>query len=160
VVKMVKVAVSAALLMGLAAARLCAEDSCSCPQPLDHATKEMGRHQSVFAGTVAKVEGEADAARVTFDVARVYKGPRRKTLTLGSPATPGCAVGFEAGREYLVFADGAAESLATDRCAGTRTLAQAGRSVRQLDLHAGFGSRPLRIPADSGKKEKRRGQLW
>jgi len=149
VVRMVRVAVSAAaFLVGLAGARVSAEESCSCPQPVDHATKELGRHQSVFAGTVAKVEGEADAARVTFEVARVYKGPRRKTLTLASSGTPGCAVGFEAGKEYLVFADGTAESLATDRCAGTRTLAQAGRSVRQLDLHAGFGSRPLRIPAE------------
>jgi hypothetical protein len=148
VVRMVTVAVSATLLVGLAGARISAEESCSCPQPFDHATKELGRHQSVFAGTVAKVEGEADAARVTFEVARVYKGPRRKTLTLASTGAPGCTVGFEAGKEYLVFADGAAESLATDRCAGTRTLAQAGRSVRQLDLHAGFGSRPLRIPSE------------
>ncbi|MET0553609.1 MAG: hypothetical protein ABW221_11265 [Vicinamibacteria bacterium] len=145
---MVRVAVSAAFLVAVAGARLSAEESCACPQPVDHATKELGRHESVFAGTVAKVEGEASAARVTFDVVRVYKGPRRKTLTLASSGTAGCAVGFEAGREYLVFADGATESLATDRCAGTRTLAQAGRSVRQLDLHAGFGSRPLRIPAE------------
>jgi hypothetical protein len=144
----VKVAVSAALLLGLAGARLFAGESCACPQPVEHATKELGRHRSVFAGTVAKVEGEADAARVTFEVARVYKGPRRKTLTLASAGAPGCAVGFEAGQEYLVFADGDGEALATDRCAGTRTLAQAGRSVRQLDLHAGFGSRPLRIPAE------------
>jgi hypothetical protein len=148
VVSMVRVGLSAAFLVTLAGARLSAEESCSCAQPVGHATKELGRHESVFAGTVAKVEGEAAAARVTFEVARVYKGPRRKTLTLSSSGEPGCAVGFEAGKEYLVFADGATESLATDRCAGTRTLAQAGRSVRQLDLHAGFGSRPLRIPAE------------
>lgn len=143
------VAGSVAVLAALAGAPAAADDeSCSCPQPVEHAAKELGRHQSVFAGTVAKVEGEAEAVRVTFDVARVYKGPRRKTLTLAASGTPGCAVRFEAGREYLVFADGTADALATDRCAGTRTLAQAGRSVRQLDLHAGFGSRPLRIPTE------------
>lgn len=148
-VTMSKTTVSAAALVAaLMGAAASAEESCSCPQPLDHATKELARHQSVFAGTVAKVEGEADAARVTFEIARVYKGPRRKTLTLASSGQAGCAVGFREGQEYLVFADGAPDSLATDRCAGTRTLAQSGRSVRQLDLHAGFGSRPLRIPAE------------
>lgn len=147
-VRIARVAVSTALLAALAGAPVAADESCSCPQPPEHATKELGRHQSVFAGTVARVEGEAQSARVTFEVARVYKGPRRKTLTLASSGAPGCAVGFEAGRQYLVFADGTADALATDRCAGTRTLAQAGRSVRQLDLHAGFGSRPLRIPAE------------
>src|SRR5689334_685842 len=113
VVRIARVAVSAAMLAALAAVPVSADEACSCPQPPEHATKELGRHQSVFAGTVAKVEGEAEAARVTFDVARVYKGPRRKTLTLLSSGTPGCAVGFEAGREYLVFADGAADALAT-----------------------------------------------
>ncbi len=147
-VRMALGAASAAFLAATAGAAAAADPSCSCPQPVEHATKQLGRHQSVFAGTVAKVEGEAESARVTFEVARVYKGPRRKTLTLASSSTPGCAVDFEAGREYLVFADGTADALATDRCAGTRTLAQAGRSVRQLDLHAGFGSRPLRIPSE------------
>ena len=147
-VRIARVAVPTALLAALAGGPVAADESCSCPQAAEHATKELGRHQSVFAGTVAKVEGEAEAARVTFDVARVYKGPRRKTLTLASSGASACGVGFEAGREYLVFADGAVEALATDRCAGTRTLAQAGLSVRQLDLHAGYGSRPLRIPAE------------
>ena len=147
-VRIARVAVPTVLLAALQRAPVGADESCSCPQPVEHATKELGRHQSVFAGTVAKIEGEAEAPRVTFDVARVYKGPRRKTLTLASSGASACGVGFEAGREYLVFADGAVEALATDRCAGTRTLAQAGLSVRQLDLHAGYGSRPLRIPAE------------
>lgn len=142
------VVVSAAVLAALCGARVSAEDACTCLQPVAHATKELARHASVFAGTVSKVEPGDDASRVTFEVARVYKGPRRKTLTVASGGAAACAVGFEEGREYLVFADGADPSLATDRCAGTRTLAQAGRSVRQLDLHAGFGSRPLRIPSE------------
>jgi hypothetical protein len=145
----VRTALAAAFLVVLVGGRLSAEEgSCSCPQPVEHATKELGRHRSVFAGKVARVEGEASAARVTFEVARVYKGPRRKTLTLASSGAAACTVAFETGKEYLVFADGNAEALATDRCTGTRSLAQAGRSVRQLDLHAGFGSRPLRVPAE------------
>jgi hypothetical protein len=105
--------------------------------------KELGRHQSAFAGKVTGVEGE----RVTFDVARVWKGPREKALTLSATGQPGCTFSFEVGKDYVVFADGAKDALTTNQCVPNRELADAGRTVKQLDLHAGYASSPLRVPA-------------
>ena len=140
-----KIAAMSAFLVLAAAGLARAEStgSCACAPAADHAVKELSRHESAFAGKVTGVEGE----RVTFDVARVWKGPRQKALTLTSTARPGCTFAFEVGKDYVVFADGKKDSLATDQCVPNRELADAGRAVKQLDLHAGYASNPLRIPA-------------
>lgn len=138
------------LLLGVAAgarAESAAAGSCSCAAPADHAVKELSRHQSAFAGKVTEVTGEAPARRVTFDVARVWKGPRGRTITLTSTGTAGCTASFEVGREYLVYADGAKDALTTDQCRPNRELASAATAVRQLDLNGGYGSDPLRAGA-------------
>jgi hypothetical protein len=141
----VKIAAMAAfVVLGLAsAARAESTGSCACAPAADHAVKELGRHQSAFAGKVTTVDGE----RVTFDVARVWKGPREKALTLTSSSKPGCTFAFEVGKDYVVFADGQKDALRTDQCVPNRELADAARAVKQLDLHAGYASSPLRIPA-------------
>jgi hypothetical protein len=137
-------ATSAFLVVTLAGgARAESTGSCTCAPAADHAVKELGRHQSAFAGKVTGVEG----ARVTFDVARVWKGPREKALTLTSSGQPGCDFAFEVGKDYVVFADGQKDSLRTDQCVPNRELSEASRTVKQLDLHAGYASSPLRIPA-------------
>lgn len=142
-----KIAASSAFLVLALAGFASAESStgsCSCAvAAADHAVKELGRHQSAFAGKVTGVEGE----RVTFEVARVWKGPREKALTLTSVSKPGCSFAFEVGKDYVVYADGRKDALATDPCIPNRELADAGRSVKQLDLHAGYAASPLRIPA-------------
>jgi len=136
-------ATSAFLVVALGGyARAESTGSCSCAPAADHAVKELSRHQSAFAGTVTEVEG----AKVTFDIARVWKGPRGKALTLTSNSKPGCTFAFEVGKEYVVFADGEKDALQTDPCVPNRELADAGRAVKQLDLHAGYASSPLRVP--------------
>jgi hypothetical protein len=143
----VKIAASAAFLVLALAGVSRAESttgSCSCSvAAADHAVKELGRHQSAFAGTVTEVEGE----RVTFDVARVWKGPRQKALTLTSTSKPGCSFVFEVGKDYMVYANGTKEALSTDPCVPNRELADASRTVKQLDLHAGYAASPLKVPA-------------
>jgi hypothetical protein len=137
-------ATSAFLVVALAGlARAESTGSCTCTPAADHAVKELGRHQSAFAGKVTGIEGE----RVTFDVARVWKGPRQKALTLTSTGKPGCTFAFEVGKDYVVFADGEKDALQTDQCVPNRELADASRTVKQLDLHSGYASSPLRIPA-------------
>ena len=137
-------ATSAFVFLALAGvARAESTGSCACAPAADHAVKELGRHQSAFAGKVTGVEGD----RVTFDVARVWKGPREKALTLTSSSRPGCTFAFEVGKDYVVYADGQKDALSTDPCGPNRELADAGRAVKQLDLHAGYASSPLRIPA-------------
>lgn len=137
-------ATSAFVVLALAGvARAESTGACACAPAADHAVKELGRHQSAFAGKVTGVEGD----RVTFDVARVWKGPREKALTLTSNSRPGCTFAFEVGKEYVVFADGQKESLSTDQCVPNRELADAARAVKQLDLHAGYASSPLRVPS-------------
>lgn len=140
-----KMAATSAFLILAAASLARAEStgSCACAPAADHAVKELGRHQSAFAGKVTEVDGE----RVTFEVARVWKGPREKALTLTSTARPGCTFAFEVGKDYVVFADGKKDSLATDQCVPNRELADAARTVKQLDLHTGYASSPLRIQA-------------
>jgi hypothetical protein len=142
----VKIAATSAFLVLALAGFARAESttgSCTCAPAADHAEKELGRHQSAFAGRVTGVEGD----RVTFEVERVWKGPREKALTLTSTSRPGCAFAFETGKDYVVFADGRKDALSTDPCAPNRELADASRTVKQLDLHAGYASSPLRIPA-------------
>jgi hypothetical protein len=137
-------ATSAFVVLALAGvARAESAGSCACAPAADHAVKELGRHQSAFAGKVTGVEGD----RVTFDVARVWKGPREKALTLTSNSRPGCTFAFEVGKDYVVFADGRKDGLSTDPCVPNLELADAGRTVKQLDQHAGYASSPLRVPA-------------
>jgi len=143
-----KIALTLGLLLGVAAgaaAESAATGSCSCAAPADHAVKELARHQSAFAGTVKDVTGEAPARRVTFEVARVWKGPRGKTITLTSTGTPECTASFGVGRQYLVYADGGKDALTTDQCRPNRELASAAAAVRQLDLNGGYGSDPLHV---------------
>lgn len=136
-------ATSALVVLALAGvARAESTGSCACAPAADHAVKELGRHQSAFAGKVTAVDGE----RVTFDVARVWKGPRDKALTLTTSSKPGCTFAFEVGKDYVVFADGQKDALSTDQCVPNRELADSTRAVKQLDLHAGYASSPLRVP--------------
>jgi hypothetical protein len=141
----VKIAATSAFLVLAVAgvARAESTGSCACAPAADHAVKELSRHQSAFAGRVTEVEGE----RVTFEVARVWKGPREKALTLTSTSKPGCTFAFEVGKDYVVFADGRKDALQTDQCIPNRELADAGRAIKQLDQHSGYAASPLRIPA-------------
>lgn len=118
-------------------------EACECRPRADHATEELSRHKSAFAGRVTAVRAEGESSVVTFDVHRVWKGPRGKELAVKTGGA--CAASFETGKDYLVYADGDKGALTTDRCAQT-ALGDATRSVRQLDLHTGRGASPLKVP--------------
>jgi len=131
------------LLGMLGAAWTAAAEACECRPRTEHAAEELSRHKSAFAGRVREVRPEGDSSVVTFEVHRVWKGPRGKELTVRTGGD--CAALFETGKDYLVYADGDKAQLTTDRCAQSR-LDEAARSVRQLDLHTGRGASPLRVP--------------
>jgi len=120
-----------------------AQSSCTCTTSAsDHAVKDLSRYKSAFAGKVVRVEPDG---RVTFEVLRVWKGPRAKSLALKSAGPENCRFPFEQGRQYLVYANGDKEALSTDRCAPIAELQNAGSQMRQLDLHTGQSASPLRL---------------
>lgn len=135
-----------AALLTLAAVRPPAAYACSCappPAPL----LAMQTAAAVFAGTVLAVEepggGGMEVPRATFDVARVWKGPREDRISIAAaPDAPLCGYTFERGREYLVYAYSTDTGLATNICTRTRTLVDA-----QEDLAAlGAGLVPEPVP--------------
>lgn len=147
---------SGLLAFGLLGA-LCAggarpSQACECSPRAEHAAEELSRHKSAFAGRVKDVRAEGDSSLVTFEVHRVWKGPRGKELAVKTGGA--CAASFETGKDYLVYADGDKASLTADRC-GQSTLEEAGRSVRQLDLHTGRGASPLKIPGNAAVNASR-----
>ncbi len=120
-----------------------AQSNCTCTTSAsDHAVKDLGRYKSAFAGKVVSVEPDG---RVTFEVLRVWKGPRAKTLSLKSSGPESCRFPFEQGGQYLVYANGEKEALSTDRCAPNAHLQNAATQMRQLDLHTGQSASPLRL---------------
>jgi hypothetical protein len=141
----------AATLLSPAGARA---DECGCDKRFGDAVEALPSFKSAFAGRVESVREEGETRSVTFRVFRAWKGPRDRQLTVTTPATA-CGVSFEQGAEYVVFATGAGDALRTDGCSPTSVLARAARSVRQLDLHAGYGSNPLRVPRAEGPAQAR-----
>lgn len=121
----------------LAAAAPCGAPAlCSCRLPSPEA--KYGEAEAVFRGVVVEV-GElawrpAGTWRrpVTLRVTRHWKGSETGTLVVGD--YPGCAVGFEAGKEYVVYADrGAGGRLETSFCDRSRLLVHAAEDVPVLD---------------------------
>ena len=82
---------------------------------------------AVFAGeaTSVKVRGglviisSADPVTVEFKVSRVWKGPRRDTLTVETERFASCGFEFKEGRKYIVYAHNDSTGLCTRT---TRTL--------------------------------------
>ncbi len=80
-----------------------AQSSCTCTTSAsDHAVKDLSRYKSAFAGKVVSVEPDG---RVTFEVLRVWKGPRAKALMVKA-GPENCRFPFEQGKQYLVMAVG------------------------------------------------------
>ena len=129
---------------------------CGCPANQNtHAVSSLPAYSSAFAGRVLGVKDEGEDRRVTFQVFRAWKGPRGKALDVVTSAGA-CGVAFVEGSDYVVYSTGKKDALRTDACTLTAPLAQSAKAVRQLDLHSGYGSNPLRVPAaDSGPAEAR-----
>ena len=138
-------AVSAALALSLSSAGARAED-CGCPPDRNtHAVSSLPGYSSALAGRVVAVKDEGADRRVTLQVFRAWKGPHGKTLDVVTSAGA-CGVAFEQGSDYVVYSTGTKDSLRTDACSLTAPMSQSLKAVRQLDLHAGYGSNPLRVP--------------
>jgi hypothetical protein len=125
------------LWMMLAAAVPCgAPAMCSCAVP--SAETKFGEAEAVFRGVVVEVD-ELNSLPpgvwrrpVTLRVTRRWKGSEAETIVVGDH--PGCAVAFEAGKEYVVYADrGADGRLETSFCDRSRLLVHAAEDVPVLD---------------------------
>jgi hypothetical protein len=146
---------AAALAVAVSAGGARAED-CSCPAERNtHAVSSLSQYSSALAGRVIAVNDAGADRKVTLQVFRAWKGPRGKTLDVVTSAGA-CGIAFEPGADYVVYSTGKKDELRTDACSLTAPMAQALKAVRQLDLHAGYGSNPLRVPpAGSGAAEAR-----
>lgn len=106
--------------------------ACSCmmpPQPLE----ARDQAQAVFSGTVSDVQPGKDGVLVTFDVARVWKGPDDARLTLTTPgSSASCGVEFAPGEEYLVYGFVQDGQLSTNLCTRTAPLANAADDITAL----------------------------
>jgi hypothetical protein len=149
-------ALSAAAALAFSSATARAED-CGCPADRNlHAVSSLSSYSSALAGRVIAVKDEGADRRVTLQVFRTWKGPREKTIDVVT-STGACGVAFEQNADYVVYSTGKKDGLRTDACSLTAPIGQALKAVRQLDLHAGYGSNPLRVPAaGSGPAEARK----
>ncbi len=96
--------------------------ACSCAPP-DSPLVSLEQSAAVFSGELVSIDGEFPVV-LTFDVARVWKGPVAETLVLttSSLGAGDCGYPFEAGRAYLVYANGGGDLLGVWLCNGTLPL--------------------------------------
>ena len=132
--------------------------ACSCvlPGPPDQALAESG---AVFSGTVTAVTRPANVGgiapvRVTFTVARVWKGPEEVTMIINTPdSSASCGVDFVENGEYLVYARNVEGTFQATLCSRTTQLANAGEDLAALGegkaptAPAGGAEPPSALPA-------------
>ena len=116
---------------------------CACKANHEDAVDTLEHFKAAFAGKVTQVEPQGEGKKVSFEVARTYKGSIKKTVSVVT--TGACATEFESGKSYLVYTMGEKDAYTTDRCAPNAEIATAARAVRQLDLHTGRGGDPLKV---------------
>ena len=132
--------------------------ACSClpPGPPEQALAESG---AVFSGTVTAVARPANVGgntpvRVTFTVARVWKGPEQVTMIINTPdSSASCGVEFVENGEYLVYARNVEGTFQATLCSRTTQLANAGEDIAALGegtapaAPAGGAETPSVLPA-------------
>ena len=157
--------VAAVALIGVMAVPATPVYACSCipPEPPGIA---LQRASAVFVGRAAAVE---DAGRrllftpvfpfvqlvprgfgpvtTTFEVSRIWKGPKNGRLTVEAAADDGmCGFRFAQGQEYVVYASGEGSGLSTDSCSRTRALDAADEDLLAL----GDGIVPEALAQETG----------
>jgi hypothetical protein len=118
--------------------------ACMPPPMYSSAPEYLRAHADhVFMGQVRAVTVDETSSRVIvkFKVSRVWKGPKRNVCTVGTSLDQGvCGLGpqfFQAGRNYLVYADQSSQGLVTGSMSDSKEKAAA-----QYDLkHLGRGAR-------------------
>jgi hypothetical protein len=87
-------------------------------------------------GTMLTVMGEGGReSTVTLQVSEVWKGPEQQTVRFTTPVDDGisCALPFEEGREYLVYASGE-QGLEVGGCSETKPLSAADADLALLGI--------------------------
>jgi hypothetical protein len=123
--------------------------ACQCAPP-GLAAEESERADAVFAGQVidvldplagAKVVGTSSPLIYTFEVSRVWKGPKLSILRVESARSGvSCGRGFQIGEEYLVYASDSQDLLRDSMCSRTALLSQAKGDLEFLNT----------IPSEAG----------
>ncbi|WP_026370882.1 hypothetical protein [Kallotenue papyrolyticum] len=122
--------------------------ACSCVAP-GTPQQELAQADAVFGGTVTAIEAGgrtafAEARRVHFAVARVWKGALTEQATvLTAASSASCGYEFQPGGEYLVYARLAEGQLQVSLCSRTQPTANAGADLAAL----GAGQPPVPAPA-------------
>jgi hypothetical protein len=112
----VRLSIAAAIFVALVpfASRPAWACSCLAPSP-----RQLGaRADSVFTGTVARVDPAADGHLVNFDVDTVYKGEVNPSIDVFAGSTGGCGAKFALDDRLTVFATDAGDGLVVSPCAG------------------------------------------
>ena len=133
-----------ALLPDCASACMCAIEG----SRKERAEKAIAGSDSVFSGEILGIEkgppdtemfegtmltvmgGFGREATITLQVSEVWKGQPQQTLRFTTSFADGasCAIGFEEGREYLVYANGE-QDLKVGGCSETKPLSRAGTDL-------------------------------
>ena len=138
--------IAAVSLLGLSQAG--DAQACTC-RPSPPPTTALGESDAVFAGRVVEVSrGEDPMAALTapmaaltakFAVSTVWKGEVGETVEVRTPLnSAACGVGFEAGEEWLVYANEQEGVLNATLCSRTSPLRAATEDLAAL----GPGSEP------------------
>lgn len=131
--------------------------ACSCAKP-PAVKEELANKTAVFAGKAEKVVkpkqgaiwSSATPVKVTFRVTEVWKGKlAEETVVSTALSSASCGYdGFEANKEYIVFAHGPLDRLETTICSRTKPLASAGSELTAL----GTGYKPEAQTRDAEAK--------
>lgn len=125
--------------------------ACSCLRP-ESPVIERDRATAVFSGEVLAIGPDNSYdQQVVFSVTEAWKGSLAEQTTVRTANnSAACGYSFEVGEQYLVYANGEAESLEVYLCSRTTALAQASEDI------AAFSEAPLPaeempsvIPSDS-----------
>lgn len=92
---------------------------------------------AVFVGTVLSVEEKGDVKIFIFQVEKRYKGAASKKVQVGVQESTRYQAWFEAGKKYLVYADGDADGkLWEQRCSRSKPFEDAADDIKELKAAA------------------------
>jgi len=119
--------------------------TCECAKRSGDPVWDLPHYKAAFAGRVQSVEEKNGVKQVSFQVVRAWKGGHGKQMTVAT-GPDACTFEFETGKDYVVFATADKTDLRADTCGPTAEVATATHTIRQLDMHAGYGNNPLKMP--------------
>ena len=106
---------------------------CRCVPP-GTAKNEFNQSAAVFSGrvvTIKKAPGMTE--RVTFQVLKRWKGPRKRQIVLINSTDPeACGMVFKKGQKYLVYALGESSKLRSSLCTRTAFLELSGDDIAEF----------------------------